>query len=65
MELQKRVMERCIVCLQPTTNEFEFDLSYQENGKKVSKKFCGGSCLKRWVETELDKTHLDELESPE
>lgn len=35
---------------------------YFEYGK-VSKVFCGASCLKQWIETELDKTHLSELEN--
>ena len=65
MEHQWKEIERCTVCLQPTTKDFKFDLSYFETGVKVTKSFCGGSCLTRWVEEELEKTHLDELESLE
>jgi hypothetical protein len=56
---KKKEIDRCEICLQPTAPDYKFDLSYIESGKKVTKYFCGSVCLKRWVETEIDKLHLD------
>ncbi|MBN1683422.1 hypothetical protein JW865_07720 [Candidatus Bathyarchaeota archaeon] len=56
---------RCEICLQPATKDYMFKLAYYEVRKKVNKVFCGAYCLKDLVEKELDKTHLDELYSPE
>jgi hypothetical protein len=56
---KKKEVERCEICLQPTTLDYKFELSYYESGNKVTIFFCGSVCLKQWVETEVDKLHLD------
>jgi hypothetical protein len=60
-----KMMERCTVCLQPVSDDYKFKLVYYENGKEIVKWFCGGACLKQWLEKELDKIHLEELETLE
>jgi hypothetical protein len=65
MVSNRKKIERCAVCLQPATGDYVFKLVYYEEGEKVVKWFCGGTCLRRWVEGDLDKTHLGELESLE
>lgn len=62
MKNEEKVIERCNVCLQPTTVDYKFYLTYYEVGEKITKSFCGASCLRHWIETELDKTHLNELD---
>lgn len=59
MLAKNREIESCEVCLQPTTLDYIFELSYFESGKKVTKYFCGSVCMRQWVEKELDKLHLD------
>ena len=56
---EEKKIESCEVCLQPTTLDYKFELSYYESGRKVIKYFCGSVCLRQWIETELDKLHLD------
>jgi len=52
---------RCIVCQQPITKDYQFNLSYFEDGKKIKLLFCGSACLKEWVAKELDKIHINTL----
>jgi hypothetical protein len=65
MDCNGKNIEKCTVCLQPATGDYRFKLVYYEQGEEVVKWFCGGPCLRQWVEEELDKTHLGELESLE
>jgi hypothetical protein len=58
-------INRCTVCLQPTSNEYKFVLTFMENGINIAKSFCGTSCLKIWIESDLDKIHLNTLEDLE
>ena len=63
--MEKNRIERCEICLQPTTPEYKFYISYFEDGNKITKIFCGAICLRNWIETDLDKIHLGELKSLE
>jgi len=59
MEPKKNGPHRCEICLQPTTRDYLFELSYYESGKRITRQFCGSGCLREWVAKELDKIHLD------
>jgi len=61
MDIGKRIINRCNICLQPITRDYQFKLSYFEVGVKIKLFFCGSACLKEWVKNELDKTHLNTL----
>ena len=59
MANDKKKVETCEFCLQPTTVDYKFELSYYESGEKVTKYFCGSTCLRQWIDKELDRLHLD------
>jgi hypothetical protein len=65
MVKEEKTVKRCSVCLQPTTTDYIFNLSYFESEKKVIRAFCVTICLRQWIDTELDKIHLNELDTLE
>ena len=58
---KKKNVNRCNICLQPVTRDYQFKLSYFEEGEKIKLLFCGSTCLKEWIKSDLDKVHLNTL----
>jgi hypothetical protein len=65
MSSEERIVVRCEIGNQPTTEDYQFELSFFESGEKVKLDFCGSICLREWINTRLDEIHLNTLESIE
>lgn len=48
----------CETCLQPIDESYMFTVSWIEDRELISKKFCGSSCLRNWVDEHSENVKL-------